>query len=64
MHMSDRLTINKIETGYLVSTDDYRYDNKRYAFSTWEDTVEFIRNNPVVPVIVRNEGTEVAAALD
>lgn len=44
---SSTTSVTKIDTGYLVETNKGTYESEiKSAFVTWDEAVEFIRNNP------------------
>lgn len=40
------MNIDKIENGFLVYTENADNTKVKYAFNTWEMTLEFLKDNP------------------
>lgn len=43
-----RINVKALDNGFLIDADDYDYKDTELAFSTWEETAEWIKNNPPV----------------
>lgn len=56
--VENKLYVSKIDTGYLVNkyNSDYESSDSKSAFSSWDEAVNFIKDNP--PFVEKREAAE------
>lgn len=42
-----RINIKPIKTGFLVEIEERYYDGDAYAFATWTEVLDFLKDKPV-----------------